>query len=819
MFDSLIEIDSQLSVLETLFQNAPVGFSFVDRDFRYVRINDAFAAINGRSVSFLVGRRVSEIMPSLWPTLEPLYFRALAGETIVNYDIRGVISSTSHELRNWSMSFYPVRRHSEIIGIGVVVTDITDQKRTEESLRVRNNLYAMLSRTNHAVSRCRSREELFQEICQIAVQTGCFRCAWVGIPDGGLVRKIAMAGEDGGYLDELVITLSDDDIRSHGPTGRAAVNGRCYVVNDFLASSMTAPWHERARQVGFRASAAFPLKEHDQVAAVLTIYADTPGFFTDDLVTTISEITPSVSFALDKLWEESNRKRDEEALLLRDRAIRAASQGIVITDPRRNDNPIIYASPGFERLTGYTAKELVGKNCRMLQGELTDPAAVARIREAVHAGQGCTVELVNYRKNGKSFWNHLALSAVFDENQQLVNFVGVQTDVTERRSLEEQVRHVQKIDAIGQLAGGIAHDFSNLLTLIHGATDLLLTLIRPEDSKRRIVEAMHLAADRTAGMTRQLLAFSRKQAFAPQVLDLNVCVRETENMLRHIVGEDVQLYSFLSPIAGHVKIDPGQLQQVLLNLVINARDAMPCGGKITVMTSDVNLEDARFQSLKCDRTGHYVMLTVTDTGSGISEDVKSRLFEPFFTTKEQGKGTGLGLPMVHGILQQCGGMIDVQSEVGAGTTFRIFLPTEVTASPTPVEQVNHEFASSGNETLLVAEDDDAVRTLTRVSLQARGYTVLEARHADEALRVVTQHQNPVHLLITDVVMPGVGGRILAELLQAMHPQMGVLYVSGYTDDAVIRHGIQNEHVNFLQKPYSMTSLAAKIREVLTKRAD
>ena len=513
-------------------------------------------------------------------------------------------------------------------------------------------------------------------------------------------------------------------------------------------------------------------------------------------------------------WDITARKRAEDALRLRDRAIRAATQGLIITDPGLPDNPMIYVSPGSERMTGYGADEVLGRNCRMFQGDGTDPAAVTRLREAIRTGEPCTVEMLNYRKDGTSFWNELSISPVRDADGQLTHFVGVQSDVTARRNLEEQFRQAQKMEAVGQLAGGVAHDFNNMLTIINGYSDLLLQKLQPDDPNRELVAEIHEAGERSAGLTRQLLAFSRQQILAPRVLDLNEVAADADKMLRRLIGEDIRLTTTLAPGLWPVRVDPGQVEQVLLNLAVNARDAMPTGGRLTVETRNVVLDESYARSHQDARAGPNVLLSVSDTGVGMPPQVAARVFEPFFTTKEVGKGTGLGLATLYGIVRQSGGHVNVYSEVGVGTTFKVYLPRvesdagESDAGPVPMPP------TPGTETILLVEDEAGVRTLARRVLIKCGYAVLEAADGAAAVRVMDGHPGPIHLLVTDVVMPGVGGQVVAERVSERHPGVRVLFVSGYTDDAVIRHGVLGNGVNFLQKPFSPAALAAKVREVL-----
>lgn len=513
-------------------------------------------------------------------------------------------------------------------------------------------------------------------------------------------------------------------------------------------------------------------------------------------------------------WDISDRKRAEDALRMRDRAISAATQGIVITNPRRPDNPIVFASPGFERMTGYRAEEVLGRNCRFLQGSQTNPLTLGQLREAIKAGRPFTAELLNYRKDGAPFWNELSISPVLDSAGKLANFVGVQTDITLRRRLEEQFRQAQKMEAIGQLAGGVAHDFNNLLTIINGYCELLLRKMSETDSSYNLVSEIRKAGERSAGLTRQLLAFSRQQVLAPRVLDLNAIVKDTEKMLHRMIGEDIDLATALAPDLWPVQADPGQIEQVLLNLAVNARDAMPRGGRLTIETQNVDLDETYTNTRPDAHCGPHVLLTVTDTGTGMSPEVMARIFEPFFTTKPAGKGTGLGLATVYGIIRQSGGHIGLYSEIGVGTTFKIYLPRVESVAGDVKSPSTNMPPPRGTETILVVEDDESVRALTCAVLVACGYKVLQAADGGQASGVIAEYTGPIHMLVTDVVMPGLGGRALAEQVIKRYPNVRILFVSGYTDDAILRHGVLQEGVNFLQKPFSPAVLAHRVRDIL-----
>ncbi|HEY3381287.1 MAG TPA: PAS domain S-box protein [Vicinamibacterales bacterium] len=492
-------------------------------------------------------------------------------------------------------------------------------------------------------------------------------------------------------------------------------------------------------------------------------------------------------------------------------AVAQAAEAIMMT---KRDGTIVYVNPAWQRMTGYSSGEALGRTPRLLRADVQDSRVFKDLWETILDGRVWRGELTNRSQGGALFSWEETITPVRDESGRITEFISFGQDTSGRRDLEARLRQSQKMEAVGRLAGGVAHDFNNLLTVITGYSERLLMGLPADDPLRKGAEAIKRSADRAAALTQQLLAFSRRQILAPKVIDLNSVVGNMNKMLQRLIGEDVELVFHSATELWRTKADPNQLEQVIMNLAVNSRDAMPQGGILTIETSNIELDTSFAGRHLGLQPGRYVMLAVTDTGSGMDDETQSHLFEPFFTTKEQGKGTGLGLSTTYGIVKQSGGYIWVESEVGRGTTVRIYLPRiEETADLTPAA-IEMRSAPHGSETILLVEDEDAVRHLLRDILRRYGYTVLEAQNGPRAIEICQQHEGQIDLVITDMVMPQMSGWEVADAASNLRPKAKLIYMSGYIEHMVVEQRVLESGVAFLGKPFTPDTLGRKVREVL-----
>ena len=540
-------------------------------------------------------------------------------------------------------------------------------------------------------------------------------------------------------------------------------------------------------------------------------------------VSKVSGVGGDVEFAIGMIEDVTDRKRMEDALRESEehhRIIAETAQDAIIGMDEAST--VLFVNKAAEAIFGYSSFEVIGRPITDLMPERFRAFHLAGVANYMRTGERRVpwgqLEVLGLHRDGREIPLELSFGVTRSGGRQV--FIGVARDVSRRRADEEaikqkdeQLRQSQKLESVGRLAGGIAHDFNNMLTAINGYSEIILRQLPAGDPLRPKVEEIKKAGERSASLTHQLLAFSRRQVLQPARLDLNDVVRDTSTMLQRLLGEDLELKIVLDPNLGPVEADIGQLTQVIMNLAVNARDAMPDGGSVTIETANIYLDQASAVSVVLAAPGPYVMLAVTDTGTGISPDDRPHIFEPFYTTKEMGRGTGLGLATVYGIVKQSGGYIWVESEPGAGSTFRIYLPRieeeAAAAEADPAAKI-----PSGTETILIVEDEPLVRSLTRQVLEECGYNVVEAANGIEALEICQSRRHDIDLLITDVVMPDLGGRELAAEVSLLDPELPILFTSGYTDDDIVRRGIIEVGANFIQKPFNLELLAHKVRELL-----
>jgi PAS domain S-box-containing protein len=613
-----------------------------------------------------------------------------------------------------------------------------------------------------------------------------------------------------------------------GLGGLVLVERRPWRTDDYLQDMRLSPhYRERMGRLGIRAQMAVPVLIDDRVEGLLYVDNRSARAFTDHDESVLVRLAAQAAIAIRNaqiLAAEQLARGTAERLV---RALRESQERFQFVARATNDavwdwdlvSQAVWWNEGVQSLFGY-APEQIGPDITWWHDVIhPDDRArvVSDIQAAIDRGADSWSAEYRYRRADGSYAEVFDRGYVLHDGQgRATRMIGAMMDLTQRKQLESELRQAQKMEAVGRLAGGVAHDFNNLLTVITGRSALLLGRLKADDPMRRSVEQIQKTADRAAALTRQLLAFSRKQVLQRQNLDLNRTVEDIAAMLRRLIGEDIDLLLTLAPAAGMVNADPGQLEQVLMNLAVNARDAMPSGGTLGVETDRVLLEAPPPDRPDALPAGPYAVLRVMDTGIGMDAATMARIFEPFFTTKEPGKGTGLGLSMVHGVVRQHGGEVRVRSVPGGGTTFEIYLP-QIRTAPAAAETVEAAARpAAGSETILLVEDEEDVRALAREVLERQGYTVLEAADGAQALQVHEREGARIDLILTDVVMPRMSGRELVDRVRAVRPAMPVLFMSGYTEDAILRHGVRDASILLLGKPFTPADLVRKIREVLDK---
>lgn len=745
-------------VYRTLHELSPVGILIESEEGEILEVNSALCEILGYSREELIGRSVDAIAdPDRKHQIREDMRRLLNGETLIHEvkNRRKDGRMCTVELRERAVTLPDGRRR-----ILVIATDVTARKENEERLRESERRYHTLFNT--------------------------------------LITGFA--------LNEIICDESGK-----------AVDYRFLDVNPAF-TAMTGK--RRDEVVGRRVKEIFPeiepvwIERFGKVALTGRPMAFEEYFATLQKYFSVIAFSPRRGQFAVNFIDVTEQRRAFEIMRLQGAALESAANGIMIVD---RNGTITWVNQAFTQLTGYSREEAIGRSPSILKSGRHPPKFYRQLWETILAGNLWRGELINRRKDGSLYLEEQIITPVLDADGKPTHFVAIKQDVTERHTLQQRLMEAQKMETIGRLAGGIAHDFNNLLQAISGFSHLLLDSMDPRDPHRADVLEIDKAARRASELTRQLLAFGRRQLIEPRAVDINALIENTQKMLRRLIGEDIELVLHLEPNLDPVRVDPGQIEQVLVNLTLNARDAMPAGGRLTISTVGIVLlkEDALFSPDK--RHGRFVVLDVTDTGIGMTPDVRERIFEPFFSTKGPGRGTGLGLSVVYGIIQQHEGMIHVYSEPGRGTTFRIYLPVCANSAHALSPETDHmAFAlpRGRNERILLVEDEQGVRDFAANALRQYGYKPVVASRADEAERLFDEAQGDFDLVFSDVVLPDRTGLELAESLRAKKPGVRFLLTSGYLDDKSRWPLIRERGYPFIHKPYPLQTLLATIRQTL-----
>lgn len=788
-----VSADARLQFFEQMSQASPDALSIADSEHQVLWANRTFATMFGYAAEEIVGQSLeSLVVPSNRLAESKWVTESLAkGERITLETKRRKKDGT---LLDVSVSCAPLLLDGKVVGFYAGYHDISDRRRVEA-------LSSALYRVAEKSSSAHELQQFFAAVHGIVDELMHARNFYIAIYDPA--------------TELLSFPYFVDEQDSAPPPKRLGKGLTDYLIRtgeSLLATPEVLEAMENRGEVARNGSKSLdwmgvPLKvnNHTFGALVVQTYSKNIRYGEQD-----KEI---LTFVARQVASAVEIKRNEQALRRSEARYRSLVQSSVYGIYRSSlEGRFLDVNPALITMLGYASAEEVllldPENDVFAQAEEHDRL----IDEFRRAGRLDGFEVKWKRKDGSAITVRISGRAVSSADEPADVLEAIAEDVTDRRALEDQFRQAQKMEAVGRLAGGVAHDFNNLLMVISGYAEVILAQVDPASPLLEKGRAIQLAADRATTLTRQLLAFSRKQLLELKVVDVNAIVQDMERLLRPLIGENIDLVTILSPEAAHTRADAGQLEQVIMNLVVNAKDAMPAGGRLTLRTENVALDEDHRRGQQFIRPGNYVTLMVSDTGMGMDRETQSRIFEPFFTTKEKGKGTGLGLSTVYGIVKQSGGYVMVQSELGRGTTFQIYLPLVEGAAEKHSVAVPE--AVGGTETILLVEDEESVRQLVRDTLAAKGYNVLEAENGEAGFAAAASHQGRLDLVITDVVMPGMGGREMVKQLIETRPGTKVLYLSGYTEDAIISDGSIEKGTAFLQKPFTLQSLSRKVREVL-----
>ena len=712
-----------------------------------------------------------------------------------------------------------------IFGIGAVMAFVRQRQRVgfyrerleaAAALKRLNRVYTVLSNINQAIVRIRDPQTMLQEACRIAVEDGDFRLAWIGLLDSatGDVTAAAQAGLNNGYIEQLCLSIYTEP-HNQGPTATTIRESQYSIANDIEHDPRMAPWRAEAIARGYRSSAAFPLVVFGTVRGAVNLYAEEPQFFNPEEITLLDELARDISFALEFSEQEQGRQQAEAAL----RESQQLFATVANTSPALIwmaglDKGRIWANQPWLDFTGLSQEEAMGSGWAAVLHPHDLPNFQQTYSEAFEARQPFSLEYRMQRHDGEYRWFLNQSQPRYDASDAFAGYIGSCLDVSDHRTLESQMRHAVKMESIGTLAGGVAHDFNNILMAIIGYGQLALMGMSPDDPQRLNIQHMLEGSDRAARLTKDLLLFSRKQIRERKPVDLIGIIKTVEKFIARVIGEDIACETRLPDEPLIVLADSHQLEQVLMNLATNARDAMPKGGTFSITAEQTILHQDFIAAHGFGRPGPYALLTVSDSGYGMDEQTRNRIFDPFFTTKGVGKGTGLGLAVVYGIIKQHEGYINVYSEPGRGATFRLYLPLTVAEAPEDTSTAEEEAPAHGTETILIAEDDESLRTLAKTALTRFGYTVIEAIDGEEAVRKFEENQASVQLLLFDIIMPKMNGQEAFAAINKIQPGIKTIFMSGYAPDTIREKAALGDTVPLLAKPLSPTELLQKVRETL-----
>ena len=701
-----------------------------------------------------------------------------------------------------------------IVSAHGIAQNVTAQKLNEKKLHQMSQLYAALSYCNEAIVRSPDEKTLFEESCRGAVEIGGLALAWVGLIEAGSdrVKPTAVFGTGRSYLDKADISVSPNDPHGGGPTGRAIRENRPIFSQDFQQDPTTEPWHRAAAEYGLRSSACVPLTRGGKVVGSFTLYSSELGAFDDAVSTLIIRLAGNISYALDNLEREATRNRIQAAIHLQSAALNATTNTVVITDLKGN---IEWVNPAFTKSTGYTAEEALGRNPRILKSGHQSEAYYAEMWKTIMAGRSWSGEFVNVRKDGALYTEEVTVTPVRDHAGAIAHFVAVKQDISEKLSLQKQLHETQRVESIGLLASGIAHDLNNILAPITLAMSLL-KMKYPKES--HLLEVTEQCAQRGAHIVRQVLTFARGADGRPAPVKVGRLVKEMVRLLSETLPRNIALSYDLTTDDDFICVDSTQLHQVLLNLAVNARDAMPQGGKLTFTLSQRAVNETEAKENLGVAPGNFVVIAVSDTGTGIAPENIKKIFDPFFTTKPRGQGTGLGLSTVQGIVRSSGGFIKVRSELGHGTEFQVYFPAVPEPTAEAASRSAHPFTKSQGELVLVVDDEATVLEVTRLILEQNGYTCMVASDGAAALELFKANLARVKVVVIDRMMPGMSGDAAAKLMHELAPAMPIFLATGLlgdknaTDDeaALLACGIRA----ILKKPFTEDNLLKVLRDAL-----